>query len=131
MINELNTTHGKHEEDWFLNVFVDDAAVAKDIRPALPDHRHGIRSIVITANNDEWIKILSGNNILIGPLNLEKGLSWSLDTGTEFYCTRGEALKIQTERDFGVHCLIKGGTGRPVISTSASSSPSASPSEGA
>lgn len=128
-ITELDTVSGAHQDDWVLNVSVDNASGGVDIKTGVTDYRHGISSIVITANNDEEVEILNGEDILIGPLNLEKGFPWPKTFNSEIYCDRGNALKIKTESDFKVHLLIEGCTGKPVSSLSAS--PSASPSEGA
>ena len=128
MITELNTTPGKHEDDWTLNVYEDNASAGVILRPALADYRHGVKSIIITTNKNEQVTILNGETPLIGPLNLEKGIPWRCNED-KVYCNRGNALILKTESEFAVHLLIRGDTGIPVSSESAS--PSASPSEGA
>ena len=128
VITELNTVPGKLEDDWVLNVTVTDASGGIDLCTATTDYRHGIKSIIITANEDEWVAVLNGDEPLIGPVNLEKGTPWPYDFAKTIYCNRGNALRFKTESAFAVHLFIEGDTGAPVSSMSAS--PSASPSEG-
>ena len=127
-ITELNTTPGAHRDTWMLNVTVTDASGGVNLREAAEDYQHGIRNIVITPNEDEWVEILDGTDPLIGPLNLEKGVPWSSEFDDGIYCSRGNALVLKSESEFNIHLLIEGDTGIPISSPSAS--PSASPSEG-
>jgi hypothetical protein len=128
MITELDTIPGKREDDWTLNVYEEDASAGVVLRQAMTDYRHGIRSIIITVSDNEQVTILNGSKPLIGPLNLEKGIPWRYSE-EKIYCDRGDALILKTESNFPVHLLIRGDTGVPVSSESASLS--ASPSEGA
>ena len=132
-ITELNTVAGAHEDDWILNVYTTDASDGIVLRAAATDYRHGIESIILTASEDEWIQILDGEDVLIGNLNLEKGIPWSYRfENNDIYCTRGNALGLKSESGFNIHLIIEGDTGQPVssLSASVSTSPSASPSEG-
>ena len=61
VITELNTVPGKLEDDWVLNVTVTDASGGIDLRTATTDYRHGIKSIIITANEDAWVAVLTGD----------------------------------------------------------------------
>ena len=128
MITELNTVPGKKEDDWTLNVYEIEASAGITLRPALPDYRHGVKSLVITAGTAKQVTILNGEDPLIGPVNLEKGVPWRYSE-EKVYCDRGSALILKTETDIPIHVLIRGDTGVPVSSPSASAS--ASPSEGA
>jgi len=110
MITELNTTQGRQEDDWTINVYETDASAGIVLRPSTVGHRHGIKSITITANDNEKVEILNGTEPFIGPLHLEKGFPWVLNIDDVIYGTRGNALVLKTESEIQIHCLIAGVT---------------------
>lgn len=113
LITSLDTSPGFYENDWTLNFTASDISTATDIKAAVANSQHGIKSIIITAlsGGTEWIRVLDGTNPLIGPIILASGIPLSLTFESSIYCTKGNALKIQTESAIGVHCLIRGITG--------------------
>ena len=110
MITELNTVQGRQEDDWTINVYEVNASAGIVLRPAVVGHRYGIKSITITANDNEKVEILNGTEPFIGPLHLEKGFPWVFNSDDVIYGTRGNALVLKTESEIAVHCLIDGVT---------------------
>ena len=113
IITSLDTSPGFYETDWTLNFSATDISTAADIKAAVANSQHGIKSITITAlaGGTEWIKVLDGTNPLIGPTVLASGVPLSLAFESPIYCTKDNALKIQTQSAIGVHCIIRGMTG--------------------
>lgn len=123
-ITELNTDSGKQEERWVLNITSNDASGGINIRDAVTDYRHGIKNISLIAGGNQWIKLLDGENVILGPIVLASGIPWSYNFQSSIYCTRGNALILKTQSAFGIFCVIEGNTGIPVPSSSVSASPS-------
>jgi len=113
IITSLDTSPGFYENDWTLNFIATDISTAADIKAAVANSQHGIKSITITTlgGGTEWVKILDGANPLIGPVILASGVPWSMTFESPIYCAKDNALKIQTQSAIGVHCVIRGMTG--------------------
>ena len=114
MITELNINPNQKEFDWVLNVMETDASSGKVLKAAIPDYRYGIKKITIcTGEDDKWIKIGNGTEVLLGPVALKAYTPFTLEFGT-IYCTSGNALTFQTESAFNVYMCIMGVTGPPI-----------------
>ena len=126
VITELDTVAGKQEDDVLLNISATDVSIATDIKAATVDYLYGVKSIIITGAfaGTEWFKILDGEDVLIGPVEPVTGIPWSKVFRKPIYCTRGNALKIQTQSALNLHCLLEVVVGIPVPSPSISASPS-------
>jgi len=113
IITHLDASPGFYETDWTLNFTATDVSTATDIKAAAVNSQHGIRSITITtlSGGTKWVKVLDGANPLIGPTVLASGVPLSLTFESPIYCTKDNALKIQTQSAIGVHCIVRGVTG--------------------
>lgn len=113
VITELNITHGGKEGPWVINVTASNASTAQAIRDAVAGNRYGIEDISITAlsNNTEWIEILDGEDVMIGPLVLANGVPWTHRFERPLFSTAGNALNLQAQSAFGIHLMVEGTTG--------------------
>jgi hypothetical protein len=123
-ITELDLTPGKREADWVLNVQETEASTGIVLREAIPDYRYGIKSVRISAGEDEkWMVLKNGDDDFIGPFCLSKYVPFSLEFPSTVYGDTGEALSIQTETDFPIYLCIRGVTCRPIPSVPFNPSP--------
>ena len=131
MVTEHDLVPSRQQRSWILNVYESAASEGVDLRPAIGEYRYGVKCItVIPCEDDEWIKILDGENVLIGPFTGNKNEPIVIEYHVPVQGTEGNALRIQTQNDFTFWAKIEGVTGPPQSSPSASisASVSASPS---
>lgn len=97
---------------WSLNISSDNASTAREIKAAETGKRHWIEHIVITcvtANADtDWVKLMDGNDNLIGQMVLAKGVPFDISFSKPLCGTTNTALNIKTATDFGVHMIVEG-----------------------
>ena len=113
-ITNLNIDPGELGDQWAINVFIpkaDDASEPVIIYAEEDYRRQGIESIIVTADaDDEWFQILNGSTVMIGPCTLAKGVPWSYRFGRTIRGTVSNPLRLQTETDFDINCIIEGVT---------------------
>ena len=117
----------KAGEPFCVNYYTANASTAVTIKEGDPLRRIWIERIFIDAYEDEWIKILDGDNDFLGPFRIEKGIPLDKKFLRPVGCTEGKALKLQTQNDFNVLVIIEGYVDEPTPSSSVSASPSPSP----
>lgn len=114
-VTELNLSPGRRVIDWTLNVAETDASAGIELKPATPDYCYGIKRMVISIDaSNRWIKLLDGDDLFIGPVVLSKNVPLVLNVESPVYCSKGNALVLQSQEDFPVYALIEGRESQPV-----------------
>ena len=123
-ITELKLSPSVISSLWIKNIVDTDANSGVSIVPAVEEYTHIIKSIIINTNIPaKWIKILDGENVLIGPVCLAKNVPFELVFESPIYCTAGNAIVLQTEATSEINLIITGKTIPPPLEAPISPSP--------
>ena len=95
---------------WMLNISSDDLSAGVVVRAGEPGKKHWIDHITVTHRKKEWFKVLSGSDVLIGPIETQEGAPWSYHCTIPVACTAGDDLKVQTKSGSTIHILLEGHT---------------------
>jgi len=115
-ITNLPLSPSVQESLWILNVTETNAVTGVAVVPAVEEYTHIIKSIMINSSGaNKWIEILDGENVVIGPLSLNKNAPLEIVFETSIYCSQGNALLLKTEAEFDVHLIITGNTLPPLF----------------
>jgi len=130
MSNELNIYRRLGDETKYCTNFTSvNATSLTTIKSAEADERIWIDEIVVVNDANEWVEIYDGEDLMLGPIYIDKGvpLVKTFKRGTNL--TVGNDLGVKTEGESNVCVIVEGTVDQDParsISPSISSSPSAS-----
>jgi len=123
-ITNLKLSSSVTDSIWIRNIVDDNATDGVGIVPAIEHYTHSVKSIIITTSvPDKWIKILDGDNILIGPVSLSKYVPLEIVFAEPVLCTVGNPIVLQTEAESDVHIILTGRTLPPPLESPTNPTP--------
>lgn len=104
-----NPERGDRPVNWCIHFYATDCSTAQILREAEEGKRHWIEKITVTSvTTGKWVKILNGDDDLIGPL--PSGVMWTHGFKYGVELLKGNAIKIKTPEAFNVLIIIEGYT---------------------